>query len=64
MIVNKFGTEAAAATVITVNRLAVISNEEPVPFNVNRSFYLSVIYRAAHNDDALLPLFTGVVNKV
>ena len=64
MIVTRFGTEAAAATVVAVNRLAAIVPIEPIPMEINRSFYLSIIYHANQDDEALLPLFTGVVNKV
>lgn len=64
MIVNKFGTEAAASTVPTVSQWSAIVDAEPIPFNVNRSFYVAIVYHESSDDSTPLPLFTGVVNKV
>ncbi|XP_003744662.1 serpin B6 [Galendromus occidentalis] len=64
MIVTRFGTEAAAATVLAITRFASFPSVEPIPMVVDRSFYVSIIYRVNRDSETFLPLFTGLVHRI
>jgi len=66
MDVTEAGTEAAAATVITMTRLsASFPREPPITLNIDRSFYAILILRNNATDRSnILPLFNAVVNTV
>lgn len=63
MIVTKYGTEAAAATASSVNRLGYFDTREPTKMKVDKSFYVAILYGKPGVQE-VIPLFTGVVHNV
>lgn len=61
MNVDKKGTEAAAATVLSMTPLA-LNTQPSTKIAVDRSFVAMIIVRQSGN--SFVPLFTSVINKV
>nr|ALC78845.1 serpin-2 [Dermanyssus gallinae] len=63
MTVTKYGTEAAAATVLTVMLTSYQIPTEPITMVVDRAFYFAILYGTYDAAD-VMPLFNGVIYKM